>query len=266
MARGPVRRWGPRRDDQWSPAVGWTVGRSGSTGSTSGLDAAAWYVSTDGVTPMQAFVGGPGDQATTRASIDRDRLVAVDMTVMTRPSGLSAAATTPGSDSATRTHSGRRRTGDAPCGTDRRCRREPVADRGRLPEGGDDEDGAVWITRDDEGRGWERITGDGLPFVGRVVSDSSTSPGCGTAVLIAVGYAESDDGNGLDAAFWLSDDGRTWTQGELAVAFGGPGDRTTPSERFGGVGRPAVIIAVGKEDRTDPGTRRCGTPTTLKSG
>ena len=106
---------------------------------------------------------------------------------------------------------------------------------------GDDEDGAVWITRDDEGRGWERITGDGLPFVG---GGSSATRRRRQDVerrrCIAVGYAESDDGNGLDAAFWLSDDGRTWTQGELAVAFGGPGDRTIPSERFGGVGRPAV--------------------------
>ena len=185
-----------------------------------------------------------GDQGTRRSrapvSIDRDRLVAVDMTVMTRPSGLSAAATTPGSDSATRTHSGRRRTGDAPCGTDRRCRREPVADRGRLPEGGRRRRWAVWITRDDEGRGWERITGDGLPFVGRVVSDSSTSPGCGTAATSRWVTQSRTTGTGLTPRSGSQTTEERGPKGNSRSRSVDQAIGRSPSERFGGVGRPAV--------------------------
>ena len=84
---------------------------------------------------------------------------------------------------------------------------------------GADEDGAVWISED--ASTWRRVRDSALQGSGRQrIIDVTRNPNGG---VVAVGYADSDEGN-LDAAVWSSEDGVHWERQESDL-LGGPGDQ-----------------------------------------
>jgi hypothetical protein len=109
-----------------------------------------------------------------------------------------------------------------------------------------DQDGAVWLG-DPDGEGWQRVKEPNLPFAQDGSQQIVDVMGDGQGGAIAVGVAQSDEGD-LDAAVWRSKDGTHWSQSR-GIALGGPGDQKIMRIRSPGDGAQLPrIIAVGSDD------------------
>ena len=108
-----------------------------------------------------------------------------------------------------------------------------------------DLDAAVWTSAD--GLTWTRVDQESFGGTGlqRMVAISSA----GGSGLVAVGAAQAEDPDeGLDAAFWLSEDGLSWGR-VTAPSFGGGGDQAIQAVVVSG----STVIAVGQEFFADTG-------------
>lgn len=227
------------------PFRGWLgVGASGPSGDR---DGAAWWVTEADVKPIpESELAGPGDQVIHRAQpiLGQTQLVAVgeddgDAGVWVTVDG-NEWDQVPVDDAL-----------GGP-GTQVMLRVEGVSLSGSgiiavgYEEIDGDQDGAVWLG-DPDAEGWQRVKGPDLPFARDGDQQIVDVMGDGQGGAIAVGFAQSEEGD-LDAAVWRSKDGTHWIRSR-DIALGGPGDQKIMRIRSSGDGAELPrIIAVGSDD------------------
>jgi len=109
----------------------------------------------------------------------------------------------------------------------------------------DGKDGAVWISKN--GKSWTEITGGDLGGQGeQKVKRIAKRPG--TTGFVAAGY-DTSPGKGTDAAIWLSDDGRHWSQVGSPDLVGRAGNQTMNDIQEVG----DQLVAVGFDDAAGDG-------------
>lgn len=214
-------------------------------------DAAVW-LSHDGLTwspsPGQSGLAESGAQAINGMSgAGGGRLVAVGSD---GPPGSEDAAvwlSDDGGETWSRVEGSRRQLGGSGAQSMSRVGGTPV---GLLAAGFDTDpvdgkDGAVWISKD--GTSWKEFTGGDLGGPGeQKLKRIARRPG--TTGFVAAGY-DTTPGKGTDAAIWLSDDGRSWSQVPSRDLVGKAGNQAMNDIQEVG----DQLVAVGFDDAAGSG-------------